>query len=221
MFSLQVVDTDAFLDMPQSSQLLYFHLSMRADDDGFVSSPKKIMRTIGCQDDDLKVLITKRFILPFESGVCVIKHWRIHNLIRADRYNETQWVEEKEKLFIDSKTKKYSLKQEHKGDVIPNGNQMATQVRLGKVRLGEREDSKFPISFLKDLPKEDIERYANKYNCTKKQVEEKAEAIINYCKSKGKTYKDYNAVMHSWLLKDYGLRSKISNKKRNLKPYKE
>ena len=82
MFSLKVVDTDAFLDMPQSSQLLYFHLAMRADDDGFVSNPKKIMRMLGTQDDDIKVLVLKKFIIPFESGICVIKHWRIHNYIQ-------------------------------------------------------------------------------------------------------------------------------------------
>ena len=136
MFSLQVVDTDAFLEMPSSSQLLYFHLAMRADDDGFVSNPKKILRSIGCQDDDLKVVLSKRFILGFESGIVVIKHWLIHNLIRHDRYTETQWVKEKAMLSIDEKTKKYSL---NKGDnrVIPDGNQLAPQVRLGKVRLGK------------------------------------------------------------------------------------
>ena len=109
MFSLKIVDTDAFLDMPQSSQLLYFQLAMRADDDGFVANPKKIMRMIGSQDDDIKVLITKKFIIPFESGVCVIKHWLIHNLIRLDRYTETQYTREKSQLIIDPLTKKYSL----------------------------------------------------------------------------------------------------------------
>lgn len=136
MFSMKIVDTDAFLDMPQSSQLLYYHLAMRADDDGFVSNPKKIMRMIGSQDDDYKVLAVKKFIIPFESGVCVIKHWLIHNLIRNDRYTPTQWIKEKEMLVIDDETKKYSLNPEY-NHVIPNGNQLATQVRLGKVRLGE------------------------------------------------------------------------------------
>ena len=98
MFSLKIVDTDAFLDMPQSSQLLYFHLSMRADDDGFVSNPKKIMKIVGSGDDDMKVLFTKRFVLPFESGVCVIKHWKIHNYIQNDRYAPTQWIKEKAML---------------------------------------------------------------------------------------------------------------------------
>src|SRR5436305_1269125 len=100
MFSPQIVDSDAFLDMPQSSQLLYFHLAMRADDDGFVGNPKKILRIIGGNDDDLRVLILKRFVLAFQSGVVVIKHWRIHNLIRADRYNETKYLDEKTQLSI-------------------------------------------------------------------------------------------------------------------------
>ena len=137
MFSLKIVDTDAFLDMPVSAQALYFHLAMRADDDGFVANPKKIARMLGSQDDDYKVLCAKRFVVPFESGVCVIKHWLIHNLIRGDRYAESQWIKEKSALIIDPKTKKYSL---NTGDnnVIPNGNQMAPQVRLGKVRKGKK-----------------------------------------------------------------------------------
>jgi len=148
MFSMKIVDTDAFLDMPQSSQLLYYSLAMRADDDGFVSSPKKIMKIVGSNDDDYKLLIAKKFIIPFESGVCVIKHWLIHNLIRPDRYSETQYTREKSLIIVDKKTKKYSLNTGQKQDVIPNGNQMATkwqpngnqtlpQVRLGKVRLGK------------------------------------------------------------------------------------
>jgi len=140
MLSLKIVDTDAFLDMPLSSQVLYFHLTMRADDDGFVSNPKKIMRMIGSQNDDYKILITKRFIIPFENGVCVIKHWLIHNLIRSDRYTTTQWIKEKSQLSIDPKTKKYSVN-EGENNVIPNDNQMATQVRLGKVRLGKVKDT--------------------------------------------------------------------------------
>src|SRR3990167_2038857 len=132
MFSLKIVDTDAFLDMPQSSQLLYFHLSMRADDDGFVSNPKKVMRTTGAQEDDLKVLFAKRFVLPFESGVCVIKHWKIHNYIQSDRYAPTQYVKEKALLETDPETQKYRLKAGEKQNVY----KVNTQVRLGKDRIG-------------------------------------------------------------------------------------
>lgn len=95
MFNMKIVDSDAFMDMPQSSQLLYFQLAMRADDDGFVGNPKKIMRMVGSSDDDYKILVVKRFILVFPSGICVIKHWLIHNYIAKDRYNETVYVDEK------------------------------------------------------------------------------------------------------------------------------
>jgi hypothetical protein len=99
MFSSDIVESDAFLAMPPSSQALYFHLAMAADDDGFVQ-PKRVMRFLGSADDEIKVLITKRFILPFESGVVVIKHWLIHNLIRADLYHETQYKNEKYMLGL-------------------------------------------------------------------------------------------------------------------------
>ena len=100
MFSLSVIDTDAFLEMPCSTQALYFHLCMRADDDGFVGSPKIITRTVGASEDDLKLLIAKRFVLTFEDGVIVIKHWRIHNTLSTNRYNETAYLEDKALLRI-------------------------------------------------------------------------------------------------------------------------
>lgn len=100
MFSKQIVDSDAFLDMPVTSRLLYYDLGMRADDDGFVNSPKRIMRLIGASDDDLTVLCSKGFIIPFESGVVVIKHWRINNFIRKDRYKPTPYQEEFELLSL-------------------------------------------------------------------------------------------------------------------------
>lgn len=100
MFAKTIIDSDAFLDMPLSTQALYFHLSMRADDDGFVNNPKKIQRMIGCTDDDLRILIVKRFVLTFDSGVIVIKHWRLHNTLRKDRYKPTIYQEEFKKLFL-------------------------------------------------------------------------------------------------------------------------
>lgn len=100
MFTMKIVDSDAFLDMPLSTQCLYFHLNMRADDDGFIGNPKRIMRLIGSNDDDLKLLIAKRFILVFDNGVIVIKHWRMHNTLSKHRYHETQYLDEKETLKI-------------------------------------------------------------------------------------------------------------------------
>lgn len=94
MFAKTIVEADAFLDMPLSSQALYFHLGMNADDDGVINSPKRIQRTIGATDDDLRILITKNFIIPFESGVVIVKHWRMNNYIRSDRYKPSVYVEE-------------------------------------------------------------------------------------------------------------------------------
>jgi 5-methylcytosine-specific restriction endonuclease McrA len=100
MFAKTIIDSDAFLDMPLSTQSLYFHLSMRADDEGFINNPKKIQRMIGATEDDLKLLNAKNFIIPFESGVVVIKHWKIHNYIRGDRLVETQYKDEKALLTV-------------------------------------------------------------------------------------------------------------------------
>lgn len=130
MFSLKIIDTDLFLDMPVSSQLLYFQLSMRADDDGFVSSPQKIIKMVNCSSDDLKILAAKNFIIPFESGVCVIIHWRIHNYIQKDRYQETLYDQEKSFLENDNGTYKVM-----NTNCVQDGNKMDTQIRLDKVSI--------------------------------------------------------------------------------------
>ena len=103
MFSKQIIDSDFFLDLPLSAQAVYFHLSMRADDEGFVNSPKRIQRLIGASEDDFRLLELKRYILTFDSGVIVIKHWKIHNYIQKDRFKETLCVEEKSTLALDEK----------------------------------------------------------------------------------------------------------------------
>lgn len=131
MFAKTIIDSDAFLEMPQSTQLLYFHLSMRADDDGFINNPKSIMRNVGCKEDDIRILAGKKFIIPFESGVVVIKHWRIHNYIQKDRYHETKYKSEKASLDLDENGAYTKC--------IQGVSNMDTQVRLelGKDRLGE------------------------------------------------------------------------------------
>lgn len=133
MFAKTIIDSDAFLDMPLSAQALYFHLSMRADDDGFINNPKKIQRMVGASDDDCKLLLMKRFLIAFESGVVVIKHWKIHNYIRNDRYKPTIYQEEM-RLLTEKDNKAYTDCQPLG---IPNDNQMDTQVRLCKVREGK------------------------------------------------------------------------------------
>lgn len=127
MFSPDIVESDAFLDMPPSSQALYFHLGMYADDDGFVN-PQKIMRMMNATTDDLKIIITKRFVLPFENGVVVIKHWRVNNLIRKDFYRPTQYQEQFKQLTV-----------KENGAYTDSVNKLLTtrQRRLGKDRIGK------------------------------------------------------------------------------------
>ena len=141
MFSLKVIDTDLFLDMPLSTQALYFHLSMRADDDGFIGNQKKIMRMVGASDDDMKILIAKQLIIPFESGVCVVRHWRVHNYIQKDRYNSTFYKAEKAQLLANSNV--YEKTEYLDTKCIHDVSKPETQVRLelGKDRLELREDS--------------------------------------------------------------------------------
>ena len=123
MFSKQIVDSDAFLEMPLSTQALYFHLSMRADDDGFLNNAAKIRKIIGASEDDLKLLILKKFVIDFDDGIIVIKHWRINNYLRTDRYRETVYLEEKAMLEV-NQNGSYSIKK----DVgIPGGNQVVYQ----------------------------------------------------------------------------------------------
>lgn len=144
MFSLKIVDSDAFLDLPLSAQALYFHLGMRADDDGFVNNSKRIQRMVGANEDDLKMLIAKRFVLVFHSGVIVIKHWRMNNLLRKDRHIPTQYQDELATLEVKSNgaytecaTEPLQIAASEDMTTIgqPSGNQMATQYSIGKVSI--------------------------------------------------------------------------------------
>lgn len=138
MFSLDIVDTDRFLEMPATTQLLYFHLGMRADDDGFVSSPKRITKMMGCNDDDLKLLIAKAYLIPFDNGVVVISDWNVNNWIRPDRKHETRFFQEKSLLELCND--KYILSD----GLQPSGNQVTTEChtedRLSKDRLSKDKE---------------------------------------------------------------------------------
>ena len=153
MFNKKITETDLFLDMPMSAQCLYFHLNMSADDDGFIGNVKTVKRMIGASDDDLKLLMAKEFIIPFESGVVVIKDWKIHNYIRSDRYAETVYLDEKKQLSV-SDNGRYALGTPNViPNVIPTVDGWDTQVRLGKDRLGKGNkeilsgDAESPIPF--------------------------------------------------------------------------
>lgn len=167
MFTTKIVDSDAFMDMPLSTQSLYFHLSMRADDDGFVNNPKKIQRMIGASEDDLKLLIAKRFILAFESGVIVIKHWRMHNLLRKDRYNPTQYQEEFKMLSL----KENGAYTEHGNQLAtnwqPKDNQLATQDSIGKDSIG----------------KDRLVKYSDDYSIINQLTNKEQDSILKLCDS--------------------------------------
>ena len=143
MFAKTIIDSDAFLDMPQSTQLLYFHLAMRADDDGFINNPKSIMRNVKCNDDDVKLLVTKKFIIPFDSGVVVITHWKIHNYIAKDRYKETKYKEERATLALDENNSYTTC--------IQPVYELDTQDRLGKDRIGQDREEKVDYQLIADL----------------------------------------------------------------------
>lgn len=126
MFSKQIISTDDFLDMPLSTQALYFHLAVNADDDGFIA-PKSIVRLVGANDDDLKVLLTKKFLIPFEDRVVVITHWKLHNTIKKDRYIPTEYQIYRSQLTSDG-SKMYT-------NVIPD------KVRLDKVSKDKKREN--------------------------------------------------------------------------------
>lgn len=168
MFTQKIIDSDAFLEMPCSAQALYFHLCMRADDDGFVNNPQKIRGFCGASQDDLKLLLVKRFVLGFENGLIVIKHWRMHNLLRKDRYRPTQYQEEIATLSLKddgSYTEKTPEIEPPKTPEIeaptglatkwqPNGNQMATQYSIGKYSIVKDsivQDSNIEVETLPEI----------------------------------------------------------------------
>ena len=174
MFALKIIDSDAFLDMPASSQSLYFHLSMRADDDGFISNPKRIMRMIGASDDDIKILLSKRFLLAFDTGIVVIKHWRLHNYIAKDRYHETIYKEEKDKLFI----KENGSYTDHREPVLIPHTDCIQDVDTGKVSLGKgREGEERQEEGSKETP----DKPAKRTSFQKPTLEE----VMEYCKERG------------------------------------
>ena len=196
MFAKTIIDSDAFLDMPLSAQALYFHLSMRADDDGFVNNPKKIQRMVGASDDDCKLLVMKKFIIAFESGVIVIKHWKIHNYIQKDRYKPTVYQEEKTALST-KENGSYT-------DCIQDVYSMDTQVSIGKLSEGKDstvKNNKHKYGEYKNvlLSDEDIEKLKTEFPT---DWEERIERLSSYMASKGTSYKNHLATIRNWARKE-------------------
>lgn len=179
MFAKSIIDSDAFLDMPLSTQALYFHLSMRADDEGFVNNPKRLIRFVGAADDEMKVLLAKKFILSFDSGVIVIKHWKIHNYIQKDRFKETNYHDEKALLSV-NENNSYSM-----------DTNCVHDVRLGKVRLEIGKVSKEDI-----YPFAEIVNYLNlKANTKYKSSSSKTKDLIKARFNDGFNFEDFKIVI--------------------------
>jgi len=184
MFDKTITNADDFLEMPTSSQVLYFHLSMNADDDGFVNNWKSIMRMVGAKDDDLKVLVAKQYIIPFDSGVIVIKHWRINNYLRTDRYVETKYKEEKKKLSLDN-----SLVYQLYTNGIPSIEENSIDKNsIDKYIYGEFKNVKLTKEEYEKLKKANLLPYIEK--------------LSSYIASTGKKYKSHYATILNWSRKE-------------------
>ena len=195
MFAKSIVLSDAFLDMPLSARCLYFTLGMLADDDGFVSSPKAIMRQCGASVDDMNVLLSKRYVLSFESGVIVIKHWRINNYLREDRHKDTTYIEELKTLAIDER----GAYTEVSKFGIPSANQVSTNgiPSIGKDSIGKdsiKKSKRFTPPTL-----EEVKEYAH-------QMGDKVDPVKffeyytegNWVDAKGQSVKNWKQKMITW-----------------------
>lgn len=231
MFSQRVIDSDAFLDMPLTAQALYFHLSMRADDDGFLDNPRKIQRVIGASADDLRLLMAKRYLIPFNSGVVVIRHWKIHNYIQKDRYHETTYQDEK-KLLVVKPNREYDIVDSMDTVCIQNVSGMEAEIRLDKRRKDKNSIDKnsivctepltssapeVPALILNDSSewypsKDDLEGWQQLYVGV--DVVRELSRMREWCKSnptKRKTRKGIRRFVQSWLDREQNRPSKFGS----------
>ena len=213
MFAKTIVTSDAFLDMPASTRCLYFLLGMVADDDGFVNNPKSIMRQAGATADDLNLLIAKRFILTFQSGVVVIKHWCIHNTIQKDRYKETKYLEEKAMLALDENNAYTEVNPGMYPECIQPVSKVEPQVSIGKLSIvkssvieGKEEAAPPKPTRHKYGLYENVLFTDEEYQKVKAEFpndyRDRIERLSEYIASTGKKYKSHLATIRSWARKD-------------------
>jgi hypothetical protein len=201
MFSNRIANSARFLQMPTESQLLYFHMVLRADDDGIVES-YPLMRLLGVASDSFKVLMAKGFIQQLnEDQVVVINDWKEHNVIRADRKIDSIYLP----LLLEVKPDVEVLLPKPRSDVKDNSKRLNGQstdsisyVRLGKVKLSKVNK----YSSIEDIKEEDLQELSEQYNAPLGFVKLKLETLKNYCESKGKTYKNYKSALRNFVLGD-------------------
>lgn len=202
MMAKSVIDTDQFMEMPATAQNLYFHLLLRADDDGFLSNVKQVQRMTGNKDDDLKILFAKQYLIPFESGVVVIKHWKIHNYIQKDRYHPSR-LPEKEEVEVNNYGEWEKKSVSSVSNMYPDCIQTVSigKDRLGKDRLGkDRKDIKptrhrygeYKNVLLTDA---DMEKLKAEFP---DDWEKRIERLSAYMASTGKSYKNHLATIRNW-----------------------
>lgn len=207
MIANTIVDSDAFVQMPLAAQALYFHLNQRADDEGFVNKPQGIMRQIGCRGDHaMKVLVERKFVISFESGVIVIKHWKINNYIQKDRFHETKYKDEKALLESDENGS-YRCKRE---PCIQPGHKPDTEVRGGKVRQGKSKSERgdlAPYGRMENvlLTEKEYEAIINKYQAPKGNIDK----ISLYLKNAPRKYEDHYALIEKIAAEDNWARKKV------------
>ncbi len=194
MIAKTITLSDAFLEMPATARCLYFTLLQSADDDGFVNNPRSLMRITSATDDDMKILLAKKFVLIFENGVIVIKHWRIHNLIRSDRYVETKYKDEKALLELDENNA-YRLAT----NGIPTVAKVETQVSIGKDSIGK--DNNKATRFTPPT----VQEVLNYCHETGKSID--ADRFVDFYESKGwyvgkNKMKDWKAAVRNWAKRD-------------------
>jgi hypothetical protein len=196
MMSKEIIDTDSFMGMPVSARELYFQFLLRADDDGFVGNPKQIMKMVGSTEGDITHLIGKQFVFPFDSGVCVIRDWKIHNYIQSDRYKETIYLQEKDSL--NENKGRYLLKD---NECIQNVSNLDTQYRLGKDSIGKDKEEVVSLPSPKGFKKPSIQEIQE--YCTERSNGLNPEQFFDFYESKGwkvgsQAMKDWRAAVRTW-----------------------
>ena len=200
MVNIRIIDSDNFLELPLSTQALYFHLLLRADDDGFINNPKRIQRMIGGSEDDFKLLIAKQYILTFSSGVIVIKHWRMHNCIKKDRYHETDCINEKNMLYL-NENKTYTFE---KPQCIQSGDNSEPEWNpsLGKVSLGKSSINNNILPEQAGQQKQEQQKLENDNKDFEQLYQGAREYHINNTK-KRKTKRGMPKFLNGWINRSY------------------